>query len=74
MNFWEYKSDCQVISLVLEEACNMEASRDCVLLEMVSLQLRSEMDVIMVSNSQTHAARKSQPLSRASLPKASVLV
>lgn len=52
----------------------MEASRDCVLLEMVSLQLRSEMDVIMVSNSQTHAARKSQPLSRASLPKASVLV
>lgn len=67
MNFWEYKSDCQVISRVLEKACNMEASRDCVLLEMVSLQLRSEMDVIMVSNSQTHAGRKSQPLSRASL-------
>ena len=67
MNFWEYKSDCQIISRVLEKASYMEASRDCVLLLMVSLQLRSEMDVIMVSNSQTHAACKSQPRSRASL-------
>lgn len=76
MNFWEYKSDCQIISHVLEKASTLDLSQrrhliwrpqETVLLEIISLQLQSVMDVIMVSNSQTHAARKSQLMSRASL-------
>ena len=58
MNFGEYKSDCQIISHVLEKASNVEASKDRVLLETVSLQMWSEMGAIMASNSQTHAAHK----------------